>query len=47
MYHLDISEEDSQQIDNAEKEMNKMLKQAADLTKATFVPLAERIALEF
>ena len=43
----DISEEDHTEIDNAEKEMNGMLKKAAELTHAPFVPLAERMALEF
>lgn len=43
----DISEEDHTEIDNAEKEMNEMLKKAAELTHAPFVPLAERMALEF
>ena len=43
----DISEEDDAEIDNAEKEMNEMLKKAAELTHAPFVPLAERVALEF
>lgn len=43
----DISETDNDEIDHAEKEMNEMLKKAADMTYATFVPLAERMALDF
>ncbi len=43
----DISDTDSEAIDSAETEMNEMLQEAAELTKSTFVPLAERVALEF
>ncbi len=41
----DISEEDTEQINNAEKEMNELLKKAAELTHAPFLALKERMAL--